>query len=202
MAPFGRFFPVATDSYGAVAVLQCLADALAAEWHPLTSINCKRLVSANANDWSVAMHLGGQMRCNYAEPMRVGMRSLPARVGLAVVRLKREAYNGDSRHFCRHAARQVLRGLSPVSPLSPNQPSLHLGSHSRLPAASGERSPYWHDVVVPGLIDRRCRQVASGRFLDVLTPPSHHRTPALDVVRSVVSASDFVLVDMRQRDFD
>ena len=23
------------------------------------------------------------MRCNYAEPMRVGMRSLPARVGLA-----------------------------------------------------------------------------------------------------------------------
>ena len=79
----GRFLSVATDSYGAVAVLQCLADALAAEWHPLTSINCKRLVSANASDRSVAMHLGGQMRCNYAEPMRVGMRSLPARVGLA-----------------------------------------------------------------------------------------------------------------------
>ena len=70
-------------AYGAVAVLQCLADALAAEWHPLTSINCKRFVSANASDWSVAMHLGGQMRCNYAEPMRVGMQSLPARVGLA-----------------------------------------------------------------------------------------------------------------------
>lgn len=29
------------------------------------------------------MQLGGQVRCNYAEPMRVGMRSLPARVGLA-----------------------------------------------------------------------------------------------------------------------
>lgn len=112
---------------------------------------------------------------------------------------KREACNGDSRHFCRHAANQVLRGLSPVSP---NQPSLHLGSHSRLLVASGERSPYRHDVVVPGLIDRRCREVASGRFLDVLTPPSHHRTPAFDVVSSVVSASDFVLVDMRQRDFD
>ena len=106
---------------------------------------------------------------------------------------------GDSRHFCRHAADQVLRGLSPVSP---NQPSLHLRSHFRLPAASGERSPYRHDVVVPGLIDRRCRQVSSGRFLDVLTPPSYHRAPALDVVSSVVSASDFVLVDMRQRDFD
>ena len=111
---------------------------------------------------------------------------------------KSKACNGDSRHFCRHAAGQVLRGLSPVSPLSPNQ----AGSHSRLLAASGERLPYRHDVVVPGLIDRRCRQVASGRFLDVLTPPSHHRTPAFDVVSSVVSASDFVLVDMRQRDFD
>ena len=141
------------------------------------------------------------MRCNYAEPMREGMRSLPARVGLAEEAL-RERRNGDSRHFCRHAASQVLRGLSPVSPLSPNQASLHLGSHSRLLAASGERSPYRHDVVVPGLIDRRCRQVASGRFLDVLTPPGHHRTPAFDVVSSVVSTSDFVLVDMRQRDFD
>ena len=29
------------------------------------------------------MQLGAQVRCNYAEPMRVGMRSLPARVGLA-----------------------------------------------------------------------------------------------------------------------
>ena len=83
MAAFSRFLPVATDSYGAVAVFQCLADALAAEWHPLTSINCKRLVSASAHEWSVAMPLGGQMRCNYAEPMRVGMRSFPARVGLA-----------------------------------------------------------------------------------------------------------------------
>lgn len=83
MTAFGRFLPVATDSYGAVAVLQCLADALSAEWLPLTSVNCKRLVSASANDWSVAMPLGGQMRCNYAEPTRVGMRSLPARVGLA-----------------------------------------------------------------------------------------------------------------------
>lgn len=64
------------------SVLQCLADALAAEWHPLTSINCKRLVSANANDWSVAMQLGGQVRCHNAEPMRVGMRSLPARMDL------------------------------------------------------------------------------------------------------------------------
>ena len=126
------------------------------------------------------------------------MRSLPARVGLAE-KPKNEACNGDSRHFCRHAANQVLRGLSP---LSPNQPSLHLRSHFRLPAASGERSPYRHDVVVPGLIDRRYREVASGRFLDVLTPPSHHRTPAFDVVSSVVRASDFVLVDMRQRDFD
>ena len=61
---------------------------------------------------------------------------------------------------------------------------------------------YRHYVVVPGVIDRRCRQVASGRFLDVLTPPSHHRTPAFDVVSLVVGASDFVLVDMRQRDFD
>ena len=39
-------------------------------------------------------------------------------------------------------------------------------------------------------------------FLDVLTPPSHHRTPTFNVVSSVVSASDFVPVDMRQRDFD
>lgn len=39
-------------------------------------------------------------------------------------------------------------------------------------------------------------------FLDVLTPPSHHRTPTFNVVSSVVSASDFVLVDMRQRNFD
>ena len=36
------------------------------EWHPLTPINCKQLVSTNANDWSVAMQLGGQVRCNYA----------------------------------------------------------------------------------------------------------------------------------------
>ena len=57
---------------------------------------------------------------------------------------------------------------------------------------------YRHYVVVPGVIDRRCRQVASGRFLDVLTPPSHHRTPAFDVVSLVVGASDFVLVDMRR----
>ena len=38
---------------------------------------------STANDWSVAMQLGGQVRCNYAEPTRVGMQSLPARVGLA-----------------------------------------------------------------------------------------------------------------------
>lgn len=69
---------------------------------------------------------------------------------------KSEACNGDSRHFCRHAAGQVLHGLSPVSPLSPNQPSLHLGGHTRLLVAFGRRSPYRHDVVVPGLIDRRC----------------------------------------------
>ena len=76
------------------------------------------------------------------------------------------------------------------------------GSHFRLPAASGERSPYRHDIAVPGVIDGSCRQTARCCFLDVLTPPSHHRTSALDVVRSVVSASNFVLVDMRQRDFD
>ena len=110
--------------------------------------------------------------------------------------------NGDSRHLCRHAADPVLRGLSPVSPLSPNQPSLHLGSYFRLPAASGEHSPYRHDIAVPDVINGSCRQTARCCFLDMFTPPRHHRSPAFDVVRSVVSASDFVLVDMRQRDFD
>jgi len=66
---------------------------------------------------------------------------------------KSETCNGDSRHFCRHAAGRVRRGLSP---LSPNQLSLHLGSYFRLLAASGERSPYRHDVMVPGLIDSIC----------------------------------------------
>ena len=89
-----------------------------------------------------------------------------------------------------------------MSPLSPNQPSLYLGSHFRLPAASDERSPYWHDIAVPGVIDVGYRQAARCCFLDVLTPTSHHRTLAFDVVRSVLSASDFVIVDMRQRDFD
>ena len=65
-----------------------------------------------------------------------------------------------------------------------------------------ECSAYRHDVAVSGLIDRRCQQTTRGRILDVLTPPSHHRTPAFDVVRSVVGTSDFVFVDMRQRDFD
>ncbi|VVP60297.1 hypothetical protein PS903_06055 [Pseudomonas fluorescens] len=32
---------------------------------------------------------------------------------------ERNLQRGDSRHFCRHAAGQVLRGLSPVSPVSP-----------------------------------------------------------------------------------
>jgi hypothetical protein len=68
--------------------------------------------------------------------------------------------------------------------------------------AFGERSPYRHDVVVPGLIDRRCRQVASDRFLDVLTPPDHHRTPTFEVCRPVVGAPNFVLIDVRLRDFD
>ena len=49
------------------------------------------------------------------------MRSLPARVGLAEKAPMREACNGDSRHFCRHAADQVLDGLSLVSPLSPTK---------------------------------------------------------------------------------
>ena len=157
-------------------------------------VGCKRLVGGNAIRWSSEMQLRRAHASGNAEPSRPH--------GLSRKGPKSKGCNGDSRHFCRHAADQVLRGLSPLSPLSPNHPSLHLGSHPRLPAASGEHSPYRHDVVVPGLIDRRCRQVASGRFLDVLTPPSHHRTPALDVVSSVVSASDFVLVDMRQRDFD
>ena len=141
-------------------------------------VGCKRLVSGNAIRWSSEMQLRRAHASGNAEPSRSR--------GLGRESPKREACNGDSRHFCRHAANQVLRGLSPVSPLSPNQPSLHLESYFRLPVASGERSPYWHDVVVPGLIDRRCRKVASGRFLDVLTPPSHHRTPALDVIGAVV----------------
>jgi hypothetical protein len=70
---------------------------------------------------------------------------------------KSEACNGDSRHFCRHAAGQALHGLSPVSPLSPNQPSLHLGSHTRLLVAFGKRSPYRHDIAFLGLVDRRRR---------------------------------------------
>ena len=36
----------------------------------------------------------------------------------------------------------------------------------------------------------------------MFTPPSHHRTAALDVVRSVVGTSVAVLVDMGQRDLD
>lgn len=157
-------------------------------------VGCKQLVSGNAIRWSSEMQLRRAHASGNAEPSRSR--------GLGRESSKREAFNGDSRHFCRHAADKVLRGLSPVSPLSPNQPSLHLGSHSRLLAASGERSPYRHDVVVPGLIDRRCRQVASGRFLDVQTPPSHHRTPAFDVVRPVVGTTDFILVDMGKGDFD
>lgn len=76
--------------------------------------------------------------------------------GLSRESPKSETCNGDSRHFCRHAADRVGRGLSLMSPLSPNQLSLHLGSYFRLLAASGERSPYRHDVMVPGLIDRIC----------------------------------------------
>lgn len=155
---------------------------------------CKRLVSGNAIRWSSEMQLRRAHASGNAEPSRSR--------GLSRESPKSETCNGDSRHFCRHAAGRVRRGLSLVSPLSPNQLSLHLGSYFRLLAASGERSPYRHDFVVSGLIDRRCRQVASGRFLDVLTPPSHHRTPAFNIVRSVVGAADFVLVDMRQRDFD
>ena len=140
------------------------------------------------------MQLRGAHASGNAEPSRSR--------GLGRGSSKSEACSGDSRHFCRHAADQVLRRLSPVSPLSPNQPSLHLRIHFRLLAESGEHSPYRHDVVVPGLIDRRCRQAAGGRLLDMFTPPSHHRTPAFDVIRSVVGATNFVLVDMRQRDLD
>lgn len=43
------------------------------------------------------------------------------RVGLPEKAPKREACDGDSRHFCRHAADQVLGGLSPASPLSPTK---------------------------------------------------------------------------------
>ena len=46
----------------------------------------------------------------------------------------------------------------------------------------------------------RHRQIAGGGFLNVLAPPNHHRTPALDVVRSVVRASDFVFVDVGEGD--
>jgi hypothetical protein len=63
LAAFGRFPPV--------VITACAGQ-----------VECKRLVSTNAIDWSVAMQLGGQVRCHNAEPMRVGMRSLPARVGL------------------------------------------------------------------------------------------------------------------------
>lgn len=49
------------------------------------------------------------------------MRSLPALMGLAEKAPRSEACNGDSRHFCRHAAGNGLRGLSPVSPLSPTE---------------------------------------------------------------------------------
>ena len=157
-------------------------------------VGCKRLVGGNAIRWSSEMQLRRAHASGNAEPSRPH--------GLSRKGPTSKGCNGDSRHFCRHAANQVLRGLSPLSPLSPNQPSLHLESHSRLPAASGERSPYRHDVVVSGLIDRRCRQVASGRFLDVLTPPGHHRTPALNVVGSVVGAAHLILVDMRQCDLN
>jgi len=36
----------------------------------------------------------------------------------------------------------------------------------------------------------------------MFTPPGHHRAPTFDVIRPVVGAPNFVLVDMRQREFD
>lgn len=63
-------------------------------------------------------------------------------------------------------------------------------------------STYRDNVASFGLINIRCRQTSSGYLLYVLSPPGHHRTPAFDVLRSVVSASYFVFINMCQRDFD
>lgn len=62
------------------------------------------------------------------EPSWLGMLSLPSHEGLAGKRIS-ELESGDGRQYCRHFLAQLRRGLSPVSPLSPNQPTLHLGSH-------------------------------------------------------------------------
>lgn len=63
-------------------------------------------------------------------------------------------------------------------------------------------SAYRNDLAVSIFLDRRYRQISGGCLLDVLAPPGHHRASALDVIRSVVSAANLVLVDVGKRYFD
>jgi hypothetical protein len=89
----------------------------------LRSVDC-----ANQRCWK-ALVVGGvgwmigrssNFKC---EPLSMGMRSLPMLRGLAGGEQACRRF-GDSRHFCRHAAHHGLRGLSPVSPLSPREENL------------------------------------------------------------------------------
>lgn len=59
-----------------------------------------------------------------------------------------------------------------------------------------------HHVLVSDLAVCRGEQAAGGGFLDVLTPPGHHRSSAFNVVGSVVGAAHFILVDMCQCDLN
>lgn len=47
---------------------------------------------------------------------------------------------------------------------------------------------------IPNFAVGRCKQAASGGLLDVLTPPSHHGMPPLDIVGPVVCAAYLIPV--------
>jgi len=51
-----------------------------------------------------------------------------------------------------------------------------------------------HHVLVSDLLGCGGKQAAGGGFLDVLTPPGHHRTPAFNLVGAVVGAAHLILV--------
>lgn len=59
-----------------------------------------------------------------------------------------------------------------------------------------------HHVLVSELAICKGEQAAGGGFLDVLTPPSHHRSSAFNVVGSIVGTPHLICVDMRQCDLN
>ena len=74
-------------------------------------VGCKQLVSGNAIRWSSEMQLRRAHTSGNAEPSRSR--------GLGRESPKSEACNGDSRHFCRHAAgagiARVVAGVAAVA---------------------------------------------------------------------------------------